>query len=449
MSQSPTTPATNNGGGFSRWVYGTLAVLLLVLLAAGGYLHHLGTSDRWTPIVWVPGSPAELSIDRATLSPTGTHLLWVDVATGALCVYDLSVEGRVSCLDPGDCPAVNPIGFSGEDVLVLRTRFRKGTLSVVADGWKRLLGTEEEEDLEEGPVIPLGTPRTTYLERVGIDTGEVFARAPGATSRVSLENLDPTDFEMGAVTASPDGAALAWWRASEEREGSPLSATVTETLEVLSADAMFSPLVKWSLSSGGNLFVRSRLLRELGWPHWIDNDRFFLFSFLDGGSFIPFDRRENAPLATVPMGSIIRDMVESNPHILYGPEGVVVGSDVNSGRPEIVFWARQEDSLHFFHYNSDFVFSHETTIATKGFQFAQAIWLRNSEALLVADLSRERLVAFDTGGEQEAVYPLPYGWSEGFDLLGEDSQGNLLGTNRRVFMRVSPGGTDWEILELR
>jgi hypothetical protein len=66
----------------------------------------------------------------------------------------------------------------------------------------------------------------------------------------------------------------------------------------------------------------------------------------------------------------------------------------------------------------------------------------------VDDKARNRLVALSPYGESSESYPLPPDWRDGFRILGEDWNGALVGTNRRMFLRTSEDRRDWETIPL-
>jgi len=425
----------------------TAGVAVLCLLAVGlTVLYVRGLSGSWEPVQWSRGSGVGAPIERAKLANGGTWLVWVD-ATFLICAYDLENMGSVTCLDPGPCMAASPVGIVDGSLIALRTLERKGALGRIAGGWRRLFSSPGRVSARSAPEAPPGS-RTTRLEKIDLDTGRVLAMREGFSAEGAEAESDLTDFEVGSAGISPDNRYLAWWKAREISGTDPLAATVVERFDLVSLESGFGNLLSKEISTGGSFSVRTSLLGEIGKPFWGTDRSCFFISFLGAGSLVPVDCQRAAVLAAVPLSDIHSQMLERNPHLIYGPEGFCFPLETTGQDGCFAFWARQQDSLHFFRFNSRFEIEEETTFDIEGFRMENPVWLERSFRFLLEDPNRRRLVAYSMEEQGANYYPLPPDWEEGFEIVGEDSRGALVGTNGQLFMRVVPGGAEWETIEM-
>jgi hypothetical protein len=426
------------------WAAGSAAAVAFLVVGA---LYVVGSSKNWSPVERDFQGDRGISVERVVLSPDGNWLVWVDSRDGVVCVLDLRHLGHVACLDPRMGGTTVPIGVVEGDLLVLRIVPESGFVAVLERGLVRLAGGGGgTDDTEEG--FSAGYRWNVFLERINIDTGRMVSRRAGLVPN-SAERTEPVfDFESGAASLSTDGKHLAWWKAVEWVDENPLSATVTEVFEIFSVSEGLQPVLRKEFSTSGDLAVRSRLLGEVGRPVWLTERACLVLSFLDAGSFLPFDCQTELTEAAVPLSAVVERIGEKNPHVLYGPEGFFRTSETSESAPEIIFWGRQQDSVHFFRFNLDFQLEDEKIVDTSGFEFDVTLWLRVTKRLLIEDRSRNRLVAVSPYSGDRVSYPLPLDWEDGFQVLGEDMSGALVGTNRQLFMRTSAGRTEWETIEL-
>lgn len=424
--------------------------ILSVLFVVGClfFFYYLGSSEDWMPRDWHPQVEGGPSVEKAAVSPEGDWLVWKNTTDGSVCAYDLRHGGRVACLDPGPCAGVIPLGVLDGDLLVLRSRFEGSVFKRIGRGLLRFFTGKRfiETDIEDLRVET--HRRTTYLERVGLDSGTVEDQIPGLTFEPGFDGAGVTDFEMGAVSLSPQGNRLAWWKAAETIGETPLSATITEEMEVFSTRERFKKIMEEKVVSKGNVSFRTALLHEMGRPFWWDSNTCCFLSFLDGGSLVPFDCSTEEVLATIPLEQISKIVKEENSHILYGPEGVSGLYDVSGERKKLVAWARDQDSVFFFLFDDRLDAEGKTAISLQSVDTSRTVWLRFSHRLLVEDTNRNRLVALSPTGAKSRHYPLPPDWEDVFQLVGEDKEGELIGTNKTVFLRTKSGMSDWETLDL-
>lgn len=419
------------------------AIFCLIIVAL--YVH--GSSNDWRLVERDYREGRGISAERAVLSPDGNWLVWVDSRDKVACVLDLQHLGHVVCLDPERDGTIFPVGVVETDLVVLRTVPESGYFSTLQRGLVRLMGgLSSARDAEEESESVFG--QTAFVERIDTDTGRVIARSAGSSFGPPSEDKPVVDFDIGEASLAPDRRHLAWWRATESPGEDPLSATITEVFEVFATSEGLEPVFGKKLSTSGDLAVRSRLLAEVGRPVWLTERVCLLLSFLEAGSLLPFDCQAELAEAAFPLSGIVESIGERNPHLTFGPEGFFRTAKPSDGAPEVVFWARQQDSLHFFRFDLDFNLKDETIVDTSGFDFKDSLWLAVTGRLLVEDRSRNRLVAISPYTGEGVSYPLPLDWEDGFRVLGEDSNGALIGTNSRLFMRTSAGRTEWETVDL-
>ena len=443
-----TTEASEKSNRFSHRGMWSALVIAVAAFFAVVTLYVIGSSNNWSPVDRDFQGERGISVERAVLTPDGNWLIWVDSRDGVVCLLDLRHLGHVACLDPGMGGTTVPVGVVEGDFLVLRSIPKDGVPGVLKQGLKRLTGGGGNLENGRKEELEAGCSRTVFLERVDIDSGRLVARIPGLVLKPSVENEPAVGFEMGGTSFSPGGKHLAWWKAAESVDEPPLSATVTEVFEIFSIGEGLQPVLRKEVSTSGDLAVRSRLLEQIGRPVWLTERVCLLLSFLDAGSLLPFDCQDELTEAAIPLSDVFEKIREKNPLVTYGPEGFFRASETPEGAPEIVFWGRQQNSIHFFRFNLDFQLEAETTVDTTGFEFKETLWLPVTERLLVEDQSKNRLVAISPFSGDRAMYALPLDWEDGFQVLGEDLSGELVGTNGQLFMRTSADRTEWETIEL-
>ena len=437
---------------------GALAVLLYVL----------GSTNRWERL---PSSLQEGSllqeVTQVVLTGEGGWLVWVTTGTGnpsnsnigLLGGCDLSHPGRTVLLQPPPNAGVHPIEVLEGDLITLVTIPQTSLWQVFRRGWTSLTTKTppiktflEEMDSNSGP-----TSVTVQLQRVDLTTGRVLTTAPGGTYLLNPRDTNAhtrsnpselTDLERGYVSLSPDRLNLAWWSAREEVGKSPLSATVTENLQILSAGPRFKKLLGKEIQTDGALSLRSRLIQKVGQPVWITNDRCLILSTLDSGSLIPFDCGEGTAEAAVPLPTLQKTLNEGASVNSSDPEGFEIIPQEKGHDAGILVWTRLPGSLHFFFLDSLFHLIHHSQVEDRSLDLSRPLWLKRSQILLVEDTSSSHLVAFTIRGEREGVYPIPPDWGEGFQILGENQDGDLIGYNRGSFLTAKSGDGAWETMDL-
>lgn len=428
-------------------VYETGCAVAFLLLAGGfAFLYYLGASTDWKPVALYTSGETLPEADRVLLSETSGWLAWRVPKEGAVCAMDFRRHGQVVCLRPVPSLEARPVDVIDGDLLVLRTSAEISFLETLQRGWFQVTGQEEAlaSSLQSGRSK---RTLTTHLERLDSRTGHVRSSMAGLRSETPGQDRPLTDFETGKVALSPDRVTLAWWRAIEDVGLSPLSATVTETLDVLSAGPNFGKLFHRQFKSDGTLAIRSRLLEWIGQPLWFGPETCLVLSFLDSGSFVPFDCREGSVQATVPVSTLFQTMHESAPEVAFDPEGFHLIKGERESPVALFFWCQAVESAHFFLFDPLFHLISHHRLDSKDFVFSQTLWLEKSQTLLVASESKGQLIGLSPQGERRSSYPLPPDWLDGFKVLGEDAIGSLVGYNRGAFLRTAAGEAGWETME--
>ncbi len=450
-------------------------LIVLTAITFAIVLYWLGISNHWTRLPAPEQAGLLPEADRVLLAGEGDWLVWVAAGTGGksrsridlLGASDLSHPGRAVLLRPPHNDGIRPIDVLDGDLIVLVTVPQISSWQILQHGWTSLTNLIKRErkllpepppnlSLNQEPDL-LPTPVTVYLQRVNLSTGRVVTTAAGGTSDLGATDTDKkspsttselTDLEGGYVNLSPDRLNLAWWSAREMTGKSPLSATVTEHLEIFSAGPKFKRLLGKEIQTDGTLSIRSRLLERLGQPAWMGNDRCLVLSTLDSGSLIPFDCGAGMAEATVPLSALQQTLTEGAPVNNYDPEGFEVLQEGEGHAPEILVWTRLPGSLHLFVLDSLFHLIRHTQVDDKNLDLSRPLWLKRSQVLLVEDTSVTRLVGFTAQGEQEGVFPIPPDWGESFQILGENREGDLLGYNRGSFLSAKSGDGAWETMNI-
>jgi hypothetical protein len=423
------------------------AILLAALLLSLYLLCRMGSDLAWTPVDLYKEGGILRDAERVMLSSSGVWLAWVDAKAGAACAADIGHPGRVECLRPAPSVSIRPVEVVEGDLLVLRSSPKRTLPEILERGWHRFMGQAEEMD----GFLPqhfASREISTTLERVELNTGRIRSSALGGTVKWDGGDEGPLDFETGRLALSPDRVSLAWWRAKEEVGSTPLSATVTETIEIYSTGPKIGRLHSQQFKTDGDISIRSRLLESIGKPLWLNEDICMVLSFLDSGSFVPFDCREGIVQATVQLAAVQQTMRESDPAVVFDPEGFYLVRAEGASPPGLFFWSRLPDSGHFFLFDTLFHLVRYTRLDTKEYGFSKTAWLERSQSLLVEETGKSRLAALSPRGEKRASYQLPPDWNDGFEILGEDPGGALIGYNRGAFLRGSPGQAGWETVEL-
>jgi hypothetical protein len=426
----------------------TLALVLgfVILLGFFALLVWIGRPANWSPIAWGPSSSIEgFSLDRSTLGPEGDWLLWFDSSLGAVCAKDLRSEKAVTALDPGDYFAVAPVAVVDGNLLALRSQRSSSLFVNLMRGLTKVLNRGGSNEDSSNP-HPTSENRTTYVETIDLQTGNPSARSVSLVKEGDLEQ--PTDFELGRISFSPNGDRFAYWCAQESPGSAPLDATVTERLQIYGVGSGLKPSIDRKVASSGSFFVRSALLTSVGRSYWIGSEACLFLSLLDAGSLIPVDVRRGEFDAIYSIAEVSRTLSEENPSLQYGPEGIETLRSAGDGETTLLFWGRSEDSILFYLFDSQIRFRRQAIAETQEYELETMVWLPRSERLLVDDKARNRLVALSPYGESSESYPLPPDWRDGFRILGEDWNGALVGTNRRMFLRTSEDRRDWETIPL-
>jgi hypothetical protein len=442
-------------------------LIVLTITALVILVYALGSSNRWEPITDSTHAGVMPEADDVLLVGDGDWLVWVASgmgnssrsSTAFLSACDLNHPGQSVLLRPPPNAGIRPIEVIEGDLIALVTVPQTSLWQVLQRGWTGLTRTAvhlENTSPDQNPGLLPGFV-TVQLQRVNLLTGRVITTASGGTYELGTTEGKPdaspnpselTDFERGNVSLSPDRLNMAWWSAREEVGKSPLSATVTERLEILSTGPRFEKLLEKEICTDGALSVRSRLLEQTGQPVWMNNDRCLVFSTLDSGSLIPFDCGEGSIEATVPLPALQQTLTEGAPVSNQDPEGFEVLPEGNGHGMEVLVWTRLPGSLHLFLLDPTFHLIHHAQVEDKNLDLSRTLWLKRSQVLLFEDTSSSRLVGFTPKGEREGVYPIPPDWEDGFRILGENRDGDLIGYNRGSFLSTKSGDGAWETMEL-
>lgn len=427
-----------------RRIYEIVGVLFLLGMAIGFFiLYWLGSSHDWKRIDLPIQEGILPEVDQVHLCGRGSWLVWTNATGGIIGAYDFGHPGQPGFLQPPPYLRVRLFEVIQGDLVVLIVKPQATFSEILGRGWS-LLFTSEKPPL---PSSLEGRKITTFLERVDLDTGEVVSLLPGSSFDMKGHIADLSDFEIGQVSISSDQISLAWWRAHEEIGSSPLSATVTEHIEVVSTGPRFRRLFEREFSTDGTLSIRSGLLKQVGSPLWMTEDMFLFLSLLDQGSLVPFDCREGASQASYSLETLQETLKGSVSDLLYEPEGLFVLRGEEQ-IPQLFLYSRLPESIHFFVLDALFRLAHHSRLDAGAYDFTSVKWLERSQTLLVEDHSQRRLVSLTPKGELKSVFPLPPDWDDGFKILGEDSTGQLIGFNRGAFLRTGRGAPAWETLDL-
>lgn len=427
-------------------IYEILGILLLISAAVFvGVLYTIGTAREWTVVDLYPTGGVIQNADQVGLVNGGRHLVWVDPDEDAVCATDLARPGDVFCLQPSPSYRVRPVDVLDGDLIVLRSAPRASPVDILLRGWKGLSRDRAGRDAKSEWVEP---PFDTHLERVDLRTGEIRTEAVDE-SRVGRKGEIPdVDIKMGRVALSPDRLNLAWWRANEENGETPLSAGVNEVFEVFSTGPKLESLYIRRFRTGGGLSIRSRLLMDIGQPRWLSNEVCLLLSLLDSGSFVPFDLERGEVQATMPVSMVHKLMRETVNEELYDPESVHMIRGDGENAVGLFAWARSTTAAYFFVFDAFFRLARFERIGFEAYDFGQPIWLEQSQLLLAREAPEGRLVGLSPRGQAEAHFPVPPDWGEGFNILGETAERQLVGYNRGLFLRAESGSTAWETVQL-
>lgn len=428
--------------------------LIITVLVFVSVLFFIGSSNRWTPMPDLRHQETSFQAGRVILAGDGDWLVWADATSTVLGTCDLGHPGKMRFLCPPPNTGIRPVEVLDGDLITLITVPRSSIWQIIKRGWGSLTGKESHTEQDSA-----STPGsvTVHLQRVNLITGKVTTSVPGGTYDLgdTGTSVDPhsrgadlTDLESGNVSLSPDHLSLAWWSAREVVAKSPLSATVTERLEILASGPKFKKLLEKEIKTDGTLSVRSRLLEQTGQPMWMSNDRCLIFSTLDSGSLIPFDCGEGNIEATIPLPALQQTLAEGAPVNNYDPEGFQILSGKDGHDSEILVWTHLPGSIHLFVLDPLFHLIRHTQIDDKGLDLSQVLWLKRSQILLVRDDSTSHLVGITPQGEREGVFPVPPDWGESFQILGENRDGDLIGYNRGMFLSAKSGDEAWETLEI-
>ncbi len=445
--------------GCFLFVIGSVAFAIL--------LYILGSSNRWERYTPSSQEDAFRDVEQVTLLGGGDWLVWVSSGTGnssdttisLLGGCDLSHPGRSVFLRPPPNTGVHPIEVLEGDLITLVTIPQVKLWEIIYRGWNLLTTktTLRDTHQEKDDSTPWPTQVTIHLQRVNLTTGRVITTAVGGTYIFDLQSqktssrpspTELTDFERGFVSLSPDRLNLAWWSAREEVGKSPLSATVTENLQILSTGPKFRKLFGEVIQTDGTLSIRSRLLQRIGQPVWISNDRCLLLSTLDAGSLIPFDCGEGTTEAAISLRTLRQTLSEGTSLNNFDPEDLLIIPGDKGQEAGVLVWLRLPGALHFFMLDPLFHLIHHTQVDDRNLDLSHPLWLKKSQILLVEDNSSSRLVGFTGRGEREGVYPIPPDWAESFQILGENREGDLIGYNRGSFLKTKSGDGAWETMDL-
>lgn len=419
-------------------LWGT-GILLLVGTLVAFFLHRLGSGHHWEFIADPQALEGEEVIDSARLTDDGEWLMWTDSNRGLVRVMRLDDLDAVRTFRTHTHLRIEPTAVMENHLIVLRTSPDRGLIRTMLAGFDRLFG------LGEGGRILLtpedsGGVRSTHLEGLDLESGTVKFRYRGASTTASEFNSLPTGFEMGRVSLSPDGRCLAWWRAEETIQDTPISATVTERIEIFEWSAGLQPMATKPLHTNGYLETWSGLLKELGRPMWSGPDSCFFLSFLQGGSLVPIDRRSGEFAATLSLEELFRDRAAG-----FTPEGVTAVRESADLKEGFLFWGRDADGLRFIRFDSNFEFVSERVQDAGDLDFSSPLWLSGGD-LLLSERSTGRFRVLSDREENGAVYPAAAFPGEEFQVLGRDSRGNLIALSDSKFWTASLGGEAWREL---
>ncbi|KXK31154.1 MAG: hypothetical protein UZ16_OP3001002976 [Candidatus Hinthialibacteria bacterium OLB16] len=427
-----------------RRIYEVAGILFLLGFVIGFIiLYRLGSSHDWKRMDLVIQDGVLPEAEQVHLVGKGAWLVWTNSNGGIVGAYDFNHPGQPKFLQPPPHLKIRIFDVIQGDLVALIVRPQATFSEVLLRGWSLFFS-------DDPPPLPSaleGRKATTFLVRLNLGTGEIVSLLPGSTSDLKGRQTSLNDFEMGRVSLSSNQISLAWWRAHEEIGSTPLSATVTEHLEVVSTGPHFRKLFEREYATNGTLSIRSRLLNSVGKPLWMTEDMFLYLSFLDQGSLVPFDCREGTIQAAYPLATLQETLLGSVPQLQYEPEGIfVVNGDGKT--PQLFLYSRLQDSIHFFVLDSLFRLVRHSRLEAGAYDFTSVVWLETSQTLLVEDHSQRRLVSLTPKGELKSTFPLPPDWDDGFKILGEDSSGQLIGFNRGAFLRAGSGDPAWETLDL-
>ena len=427
-----------------------IVIVLLLALALGGmlYLYDRGGSHPWTPSPYDARLGDKISVDWAKVTEDGNWLLWSEDPKGKIGVYSLKGTEGLREFQTQSSLLHRPVSVIGNHLFVLRTSIDRSFLETVRHGAALMLGRSEPTHEEDSRDSWAGRSRTTHLEVIDLQTGNLLSHREGATRTLTENRVSPLGFEVGRVVFSPDQQSFAWWWAVEEIHGTPISATVVETFRVARVGAPSREDIVKTLSTPGYFEVWSGLLSQVGTPLWIDSTTCGFLSFLDGGSLVPIETEVSDFAATLTLGEMFEkeDAVESG--TVFFPEGICVAPKEASEESTLLFWGRDQEEIRFFSFDRDFILSATTSYEIANLDLTQAKWVSDQGRLLVRERNLGDYLVLEGQRKNILRYPSPPFTETEFEVLGMAAGERLVALFDSKFWIADESADHWTELGL-